>query len=62
MSEYINVSGTIFKGIPNGRINIICGEPSTGKSHIEEFFRRTAIEYNRKNREKKLKRILNEEM
>ena len=58
----INVSGSLFKGIPNGRITCFVGEPSTGKSYMEEWLRKTAIEYNRKNREKKLKRILNEEM
>jgi len=59
MDEYINVSGNNFKGIPNGRITCFVGEPGVGKSY---YLRKIVMEYNRKLREKKLKRILNEEL
>ena len=57
MSDYINVSGSIFKGIPTGRITCFVGEPSVGKSYMHDYLRKTA-----KLRENKLKRILNEEL
>lgn len=60
----INLDGALLKGIPKGQISIFAGKAYTGKSFwlFNEMIEEHLMKQKRILREKKMKRILNEDM